>query len=196
MRRYSISSSNTSSTLLLSPVSSNMGSTFTLTLISLPKAYMLFLDICTANSAPASIKSWASWQIISEFKGTVHRSTWAGHGNTETPLAARAARGLQSSHGTGAYLLSHACKEQDLNKIFTPEKNKFWNKHWTQTLKRERKSKIEAQLLFLKTLLEWVTTIHIQRRYCFFQRPVVLRILVKKAICRWAQEKRNHLLWV
>jgi len=43
VRMYSILSSNTRTTILLRSVASNMCSAFTLTLISQPKAYMLFL---------------------------------------------------------------------------------------------------------------------------------------------------------
>lgn len=56
-------------------------------LISLPKAYLLFLTH-TVNSVPASTNSWANWQITSEFKGSVHRSKWTRNGNTEIPAAA------------------------------------------------------------------------------------------------------------
>lgn len=93
---------------------------------SLPKDYMLFWTH-TVNSAPASTNSWANWQTISEIKGRVHRSKWARNGSTEIPAAAPTPQAY-SRHCTRAHLL---CKGQDLNKIFTPEKNKLRNKDWT-----------------------------------------------------------------
>lgn len=138
-------------------------------LVSLPKAYMVFWTH-TVNSAPASTNSWANWQIISEIKGSAHRSKWARNGNTEIPAAAPTPQAY-SSHCTRAYLLCHTCKGQDLNKNFFPEKNKLWNKDWTwigvESINFKEKAKTKLQLLFLKTALEWVKVTDVQRCYWF-----------------------------